>query len=103
MGVARVVLNKHYVSDVLAGATVGLIAGLFGRAAGRKIPSFTTSARFFWARIALLVLVGGCAVFLSDAPKYLFHWMGPAILFLALRRIAVDLDRRMENDPETTD
>jgi membrane-associated phospholipid phosphatase len=90
VGISRVLLRKHYPSDVCAGAALGLAVGVVANWLwGRMSISFNLKA-LQTAAFALLPPLFLYAALGSDVPQYHMKITVPAIVFLLIRKWAGD-------------
>jgi len=94
---SHVLLLKHYPSDVLAGAAVGVVAGLAGIAAAERL-SFLDNARVMAVvKAALMASLVISVVLVKHWPGPLASVMTPVLLLVIARRAAALWGPRLIN------
>lgn len=91
IGLSRVLLVKHYPTDVLAGASLGLMVGTLATLFWDKCALTTRQRAFKTLAFALLALCLTYSLVGSDVPKYQMRLAAPLIIFILLRKAAKEL------------
>jgi undecaprenyl-diphosphatase len=89
VGVTRFLLHKHFPSDVLAGAAIGLVVGEVSMVASTKLEVLYKQR---WVRptaLFFLLILLVYSLFGSDVPRYLVLNVGSILVFILARRTAI--------------
>jgi len=95
---ARVLWLRHFPSDVLAGAAVGMVFGLAGTLVVDGMPLLARPRAMFRVKVALAVLLIATLIVAHSWPQPLGTLAPPVFLLLVVHRAAVLLGRRPDLD-----